>query len=46
MRKISDFIEKTLAVVGTVMFLWIFISWVNVLLARPEVSAWNIFNFL
>jgi hypothetical protein len=46
MRKIADIIENILAVAGAALMVWLLLSWLNVLIARPAVSAWNIFNFL
>lgn len=45
MRKITNIIENILAVAGATLMVWLLLSWVNVLIARPEVSAWNIFKF-
>ncbi|MCR4715817.1 MAG: cell wall hydrolase [Lachnospiraceae bacterium] len=45
-RKISELLTNTCAIISALFILWIFISWINVLITRPYVPEWNFFKVL
>ncbi len=46
MKKVVEAIENTLAIVGASLGIWLFISWIDVILNRPYIANWNIFELL
>ena len=46
MKKIIKRVSDLIAFMGIALFLWMFISFLNVMLTRPNVSNWNCFKVL
>lgn len=46
MKKSKAVIENLLATISVALFLWIFISWMNVLITNHNASNWNFFRFI
>lgn len=44
MKKLGKAIGNLVAAAGVVMWSWVFISWIDVLVNRPDISFWNIFK--
>lgn len=39
-------LTNALTIVSVIFYTWLFLSWLNVVLSRPNISQWNLFNFI
>lgn len=46
MKKIIKRVTDLIAIIGVFLLLWAFISWLNVILFRPNIPQWNAFKVL